>query len=163
MIKLVEYEKRHLSLLIELLNNPKVTNWLYEIPVPYTEKDAKSWLKFCRKNKNSLDNILYAIELDNELIGGIGLHKRMEHCYETGYWIGEQFWGKGYATESLSKVIDFAFNKLNIVRVQAYVFEGNVASEKVLEKCGFIQEGFLLKSHRTNNKYINSKLFAKVI
>ena len=91
------------------------------------------------------------------------MHQRAGHCYETGYWIGEPYWGKGFATEALNKVLDFAFDELQIVRVQAFVFEGNTASERVLEKCGFKQEGFLLKSYIKDNKYINSKLFAKVI
>jgi len=163
MIELVKYKKRHIRPLLNLLNNNKVTDWLYKIPVPYTEKDAKIWLKYCKKNVDKNENILYAIELDDEMIGGISLHQKAGHCYETGYWIGEPYWGKGFATEALNKVLDFAFTELQIVRVQAFIFEGNTASERVLEKCGFKQEGFLLKSYLKDNKYINSKLFAKVI
>ena len=163
MIELVKYEKRHIEPLLKLLNNKNVTDWLYKMPVPYTEKDAKMWLKYCKKNNGKNENILFAIEMNNEMIGGIGMHQRAGHCYETGYWIGEPFWGKGFATEALNKVLDIAFNDLQLVRVQAYIFEGNTASERVLEKCGFKQEGFLLKSYIKDNKYINSKLFAKVI
>jgi len=61
------------------------------------------------------------------------LHQRAGHCYETGYWIGEPYWGKGFATEALNKVLDFAFDELQIVRVQAFVFEGNTASEEYLK------------------------------
>jgi RimJ/RimL family protein N-acetyltransferase len=163
MIEIVKYEKRHIGALLRHLNNNNVTDWLYKIPVPYTKKDAKDWIRFCKKNKNNADNILYAIELENELIGGIGLHKRAEHCYETGYWVGEEYWGKGFATLALNEALDYAFNVLKIVRVQAYVFEGNKNSIRVLEKCGFKQEGFLFKSHKKDNNYINSYLYAKVI
>lgn len=163
MIQLVEYRKKHLERLLYLLNNKNVTDWLYKMPVPYTKSDAKDWIKYCRKNRDRDDNFLFAIESENELIGGIGLHKRAVHCYETGYWIGEQYWGKGYATEALNKALDFAFNELKIVRVEAFVFEGNSASERVLEKCGFKKEGLLFKRHKKDNIYINSYLFAKVI
>ena len=119
--------------------------------------------KYCNQNENGNDNILFAIESGNELVGGIGLHKRASHIYETGYWIGEPRWGKGYATESVKKILDIAFNINDVIRVQAFVFEGNTASEKVLLKCGFKYEGCLLKYHKKKEIFYNSKLYAKVI
>jgi len=163
MIELVKYASHHKDALLKLLNNNNVTDWLYEIPVPYTANDAERWLAYCYENQHTKENFLYAVEHNNKLVGGIGLHRKFEHCYETGYWIGEPYWNKGYATEALQNVLSFAFDEMKIVRVQAFVYAGNFASEKVLSKSGFEYEGYLKKFHFNNGNYINSKLFAKVI
>jgi len=80
----------------------------------------------------------------NKHIGNIKLgsiHPRYHHG-DVGYLIGDKsYWGKGIATEAIKLVVDFAFNKLNLRRVQAGVFEDNIASEKALKKAGFALEG----------------------
>lgn len=162
MLKLVKYSEKHLKYLPEYLSNDNVVKWLLVINNPYTDDDAKKWLQFCRDNENKKENYLFAIEVDGLFIGGIGLHKISEHCFDVGYWISEKFWGKGYATEALNAITNLAFDELKIDRVQAYVFEGNEASERVLVKCGYEYEGFLRKSHKKGNTFHNSKLYAKI-
>jgi [ribosomal protein S5]-alanine N-acetyltransferase len=162
LLKLVKYSERHIKGLLENLNNRNISEWLYILPDPYTEEDAKKWLDFCRESEEKKDNYLFAIEVNDEFIGGIGLHKKMEHCFDVGYWISEKYWGKGYATNALKTITKLALKKLKIDRIQAYVFDGNPASEKVLEKCGYEYEGYLKKSHKKKEKFYNSKLFAKI-
>jgi [ribosomal protein S5]-alanine N-acetyltransferase len=162
MLKLVKYSEKHIQGFLEHLNNKNITKWLFLPVETYTEEDAKKWLQFCKESDEKKDNYLFAIEIDEEFIGGIGLHKKMEHCFDVGYWIAEKYWGKGYATMALKTITDLALNKLNIDRIQAYVFDGNIASEKVLEKCGYEYEGYLRKSHKKGKVFYNSKLFAKI-
>jgi [ribosomal protein S5]-alanine N-acetyltransferase len=162
MLKLVKYSEKHINDLIEHLNNRNITKWLFVIPEPYTEDDAKKWLQYCKDNEEKNENYLFAIEDNEEFIGGIGLHKKMEHCYDVGYWIAARHWGKGYATKALNTITDLAFNELKIDRMQAFVFDGNLASEKVLEKCGYEYEGYLRKSHKKGEVFYNSKLYAKI-
>jgi [ribosomal protein S5]-alanine N-acetyltransferase len=59
-------------------------------------------------------------------------------------------------------ITELDLNELNIDRIQAYVFDDNTASEKVLGKCGYEYEGYLKKSHKKKNVFYNPKLFAKV-
>jgi [ribosomal protein S5]-alanine N-acetyltransferase len=162
MLKLVKYSEKYIDDLLVHLNNIKISKWLFLPADPYTEEDAKKWLKFCKESDEKKDNFLFAIEVDDEFVGGIGLHKKMEHCFEVGYWIAEKHWGKGYATEALKVITDLALNELKIDRIQAFVFDGNTASEKVLEKCGYEYEGYLRKSHKKRETFYNSKLFAKI-
>ena len=162
MLRLVKYNEGHLKYLPGYLSNDNVARWLLLINNPYSEEDAKKWFEFCKANENSTDNYLFAIEADGKFVGGIGLHKRMEHCFDVGYWIAEKFWGKGYATEALRAITEFAFNDLKIDRIQAFVFEGNESSERVLEKCGYEYEGFLRKYHRKGNVFLNTKVYAKI-
>jgi RimJ/RimL family protein N-acetyltransferase len=162
MLKLVKYSEKHIPALLENLNNKKISKWLFLPADPYNEEDADKWLAFCRDNEDKKENYLFAIEVEGEFIGGIGLHKKMEHCFDVGYWISEKHWGKGYATDALNTITKLAFDELKIDRIQAFVFEGNEASEKVLEKCGYEKEGFLKKSHKKGNTFFNSKLYAKI-
>ncbi|HMS64732.1 MAG TPA: GNAT family N-acetyltransferase [Ignavibacteria bacterium] len=163
MIELVKYSLKHKKELVRLLNNKNIEKWLLQVPFPYTSEDADFWINRCNVAENENTDYSFAIENDGKMTGGIGLHKKFEHSAEVGYWIGEEYWGKGYATEALNKILDIGFNELNFSRIHAHVFEGNIASEKLLLKCGFEYEGFLKKCHKKGNEYFNSKLFAKVI
>lgn len=162
MLKLVKYSEKYIESLLEHLNNINISKWLFLPAYPYTEEDAKKWLNFCKESEEKKDNYLFAIEVDGEFIGGIGLHKLMEHSFDVGYWIAEKHWGKGYATEALKIITYLGLNELKIERIQAYVFEGNIASEKVLEKCGYEYEGYLKKSHKKGDIFYNSKLYARI-
>ena len=163
MIELVKYSTKHRDSLVHLLNNENVEKWLLQIPSPYTYEDADFWLNKTNEGADSHEVFGFAIENDGVHIGGIGLHKKYEHSAEVGYWIGEDYWGKGFATEALNKILYKAFNELNFVRIFAHVFEDNIASEKLLIKCGFEYEGLLKKVHKKKDTYFNSKLFAKVV
>ncbi|MFC2093287.1 GNAT family N-acetyltransferase [Bacteroidota bacterium] len=163
MIELVNYSNKHIDSLINLLNNKNVSDWLVMVPYPYTKKDAKWWINHCKDAKNNKRDFLYAIENEEEHVGGISLHKKFEHSAELGYWLGEPYWSKGYMFEAINNIIEFAFEDLKLIRVFAYVFEENIKSENVLLKTGFLYEGLLKKCHKKGNKIFNSKVYAKVI
>lgn len=115
-----------------LLNDVDVSKWTSNIPYPYTEKDAISWLK---GQKNTLRKP-FAIELDNELVGCISYWYLNSLTTEVGYWIGKSFWGKGIATAALSKLISSPYFP-KAPKVAARVAMRNIGSQRVLEKCGF--------------------------
>ena len=60
-----------------------------------------------------------------------------DHEAEIGYWLGKDFWGKGYATEAVQSVVAYAFEELSLVRLWAGAYQENTPSQRVLEKCGF--------------------------
>jgi RimJ/RimL family protein N-acetyltransferase len=163
MLELVKYSEKHRDSLVRLLNNENIAKWLLRPGFPYTYKEADWWINRCRENENSNDDFSYAIENDNVHIGGIGLHRQAEHAAEVGYWIDETQWQKGYATEALMKILNLAFDDLKLSRVSAHTFEGNIASERLLLKCGFHYEGFLRKLHKKGDVFINSKLFSAIV
>ena len=163
MIELVNYSNKHIDSLINLLDNKNVSDWLVMVPYPYTKKDARWWINHCKDAKNNKKDFLYAIEIEEEHVGGISLHKKFEHSAELGYWLGEPYWGKSYMFEAINKIIEIAFEELKLIRVFAYVFEENIKSENVLLKTGFEYEGLLKKCHKKGNIFFNSKVYAKVI
>jgi RimJ/RimL family protein N-acetyltransferase len=106
-------------------------------PNPYTEKEAKEWLKYVL---SQVPETNFAIATNEELIGSIGFTFQQDvnrYSAEIGYWLAEPFWGKGIANEALSKLTRFAFSKFELNRIFAGVFEGNTASIRVLEKAGY--------------------------
>jgi len=124
--------------LSELANNIKIWNNVRDyFPNPYTLSDAESFIQSKTNEKPALS---LAIEYQGNFAGVIGLEPKTDVFRITsivGYWIGEPFWGKGVATAALNLMIKYAFEELNIVRLEAGHFDFNVASGKVMEKCGF--------------------------
>jgi RimJ/RimL family protein N-acetyltransferase len=84
--------------------------------------------------------------LEDVFVGVISL-RSINGCPENwasiGYWLGKAHWGNGIGTEAVLMVSDYAFRKLNIIKLEAYVFGVNVASIRVLEKNGFKFESVL--------------------
>ena len=106
--------------------------------------------KSVEESREIIENVLrkphsFAICLsDNTLIGSISLlfqgESRLsvgEDEAEIGYWLGENFWGKGYMTEAVLQVIHYAFEELSLTQLWASVYKENIASQRVIEKCGF--------------------------
>ena len=136
----------------ENLNDLEVSKWLLVVPYPYTLKDAKKWIKLNKKKwkKRNKENYDFGIELkdENKIIGVISLNKinKEQRTAKVGYWLGQKYWRKGFGSEALKEVLDFAFKKLKLRRIEAGVFKGNPSSGKLLEKFGAKLEGIKRKS-----------------
>jgi RimJ/RimL family protein N-acetyltransferase len=77
-----------------------------------------------------------------------------------GYLIGEKkYWGKGYATEAIQRVVRYGFESLGLEKVTAGCYENNLGSSKALEKCGFTLEGRMPRSVIFDNQRIASLMF----
>jgi ribosomal-protein-alanine N-acetyltransferase len=99
---------------------------------------------------------------NKELIGTINLGNVEESCLmsDTCYMLSPQYWGKGIMTEVLDAVLYYAFNNIELNRVQAEVFEGNEASAHVLKKCGMHFEGVARQKYFKNGSFIDAAQFA---
>ena len=127
--KIVEADKERL---VSLIGDFRVSKTLSNVPYPYTLDDADEWLKISHNQKFNLN-----IFLNDDLIGGIGLTPAEDDFYELGYWLGVEYWGQGYATESVMELLNYAKSNTPCEKFKANVFKENVASAKVLEKNGF--------------------------
>jgi RimJ/RimL family protein N-acetyltransferase len=129
-------------------------------PHPYTAEHARLWVT---SNLGVLPVRNFAIEVDGEVAGSIGISP-FDGVYarsaEIGYWIAEDLWGRGIATDAVRAATGHAFRAFGVVRVQAAVFAWNEASMRVLEKCGYAREGVLAKSVFKDGELIDSVLYA---
>jgi RimJ/RimL family protein N-acetyltransferase len=172
-MKVVVNDQVHLSefcssdkdALIEHLNDPDIYDRMLRIPFPYTDADADKWLALAAKVTEQQGRpVLWAIRTaEDALIGGCGfdgLRIGNAHQAEVAYWLAQPFWGRGIMTAVVRRVCRHAFQEFGLVRITAHVFAHNPASARVLEKCGFQEEGLLRKHFLKDGKFIDARLFA---
>jgi [ribosomal protein S5]-alanine N-acetyltransferase len=100
-------------------------------------------------------------DVDDKLIGGCGLHGLVKgERAEVGYWLAKPYWGRGIMTAVVGRLCRHAFDELALGKITAHVFVHNPASARVLEKCGFQQEGYLRQHFRKDGRRIDARLFA---
>ncbi len=102
---------------------------------------------------------------DDALVGGVTLSNIRRGVAQTasmGYWAGEMFAGRGYITAAVRAVAHFAFEDLDLHRVEAACQPDNMASRRVLEKAGFTQEGFARAYLKINGAWRDHLLFAMI-
>jgi RimJ/RimL family protein N-acetyltransferase len=112
-------------------------------PHPYTQADAERWIAIATGESAAR---YFAIEVDGVLAGGIGVEPAAAERTGTamfGYWLGRAYWGRGIATDAARALSDVALATWEVRRLEATVFAANLASARVLEKCGFTLEGRL--------------------
>ena len=141
-------------------DNPNISNYLFDrFPSPYTLEAAVNWIQL-KKDQNPLVN--FVIDVEGKLVGVIGLDLR-EDIYRKapllGYWISETFWGRGIMPQAIKLIVRYAFNNLDVVRIQAGVLSNNPKSMRVLEKAGFLKEGILRNNIIKNGVIMDEHIY----
>lgn len=119
------------------------------MPHPYLDGMAENWISTHLSDFRDGKSAIWAITLadSGKLAGAIGLMLQTQLSNaEAGYWLGKEFWNRGYCTEALRTVIDFGFNNLKLHKIFASHFGDNPQSGRVMQKAGIVYEA-TLKSH----------------
>ena len=150
-----------------LLNDEGISMATMSIPHPYLTSDARAFVDQVKLFEQSTGiRKDYAIRTVSQgLIGGIGLlyqHGLESHRSELGYWLGRQWWGRGIMTQVLKVFSDEIFRQRKLVRLEAHVFEDNLASLRVLEKAGFSREGLLKDAFQKDGRLLSAYLYARI-
>ncbi|HEU4767418.1 MAG TPA: GNAT family protein [Pyrinomonadaceae bacterium] len=157
------WEWRDRDSLVRHADNRNVwMNLRNRFPHPYTQADARRWLDMVVGTRPETN---FAIAVDDEAVGGVGYTIDTDVNYrsaEIGYWLGEEFWGRGIATEALIAVTEHAFSTYDLCRLYAHVFDWNPASARVLQKAGYEFEGRLRKSVTKAGQTIDQLMYAIV-
>jgi [ribosomal protein S5]-alanine N-acetyltransferase len=144
-------------------NNRKIWLMVRDLfPHPYTIQDAH---KFLQRAISEQPEMKFCVEIDGAAVGGIGVHPGQDvyrHTATMGYWLGEQFWGRGIMTEAVSAVTDFCFRNFLFRRISAEVFANNPASGRVLEKAGFTLEARLKNQVLKEGMLLDALLYARI-
>jgi RimJ/RimL family protein N-acetyltransferase len=130
-----------------LANDRRIAVNTARIPHPYGIADAEQFIAAVNRRDSG---VCFAITQGGALIGACGLDAR-EEAPELGYWLGARYWGRGYATEAVRAVIDYALGELEHETLQAGARVNNPASRRVLEKCAFQWTGVRLTRIRAIN------------
>jgi len=130
-------------------------------PHPYSLTDAQAFIRFAQQ----AEEIIFVIEVEGEAAGSIGLTPGadVEHSSaELGYWLARKHWGKGLMTRAVEAITEWGFSRLELTRIFARPYVENVASIRVLEKCGYACEGSLQHVAMRNGVARDFYLYAKV-
>lgn len=148
-----------LAALVKHANDPTVAAHLTDsFPHPYSEAFGREFIAQAQQSPP----LRRCITIDDECVGAIGLHPKTDlwrRNMELGYWLAEEHRGKGIMTEAIRQLVQLGFAEFpEITRIYAIPFGSNVASQKALEKAGFVLEaklfGMLVKNGQEEDEWI---------
>lgn len=157
-LKLRAIKKSDVNDINEYASNPRTSQyllWEHHRSVEYTKKFVDIIL--ARYKISEYYDWAIVLKDSQKMIGTCGFTRIDEEnsVAEIGYVLNPSYWGNGFATEAAKKIVEFAFNILNVNRVEARFIFGNDASLSVMKKIGMKFEGYLREcqlvkgSHRT--------------
>ena len=132
-MKLRKFKLQDAARVTALLQDKEIAKWTSNIPFPYSKQDAIKWIQ--ATSQDSAQNP-FAIEVDDQIVGCVSHWVNTKSEIEVGYWLGKAYWGKGYATKALAKMLsqpDFPAT----ASVVAQVMTENIGSQWVLLNNGF--------------------------
>lgn len=164
-IHLTEIRATDRTEVAQYMSDREVYDRLLGIPHPYTEDDFdERFSRYKTATENFGEPVHFAIRTAiGARIGGWGFDEVAKgHRAEIGFWLARPYWGQGIMTAVVGKACEYAFAQWNLVRITAHVFDFNVPSARVLEKNGFVCEGYLRKHFLKDGRFIDGKLYALV-
>lgn len=164
-MELKEWSLDYSGCIAKYANNKKISDNLRDtFPYPYTKSDADNYIGSCIANGDATQ-LCRAILVDGMAVGSISVilgKDIFRKSAELGFWLAEEYWGKGIMTKAVRQICDMAFNAYDISRIFAIVFSHNMGSCRVLEKTGFVLEGAMKKGVYKNGRYIDYFMYALV-
>jgi RimJ/RimL family protein N-acetyltransferase len=165
-IYLTKTSRQDKDALILYMNDDELYNQTLRVPKPYTDLDAENWFNYILtfETENNIRKNWVIRNSSNELIGHVGFH--FPHgldskTAEIYYWLGKPFRNKGIVTNVVRQFTNHCLTTLKYNRIEAPIFDFNIASENVLKKCGYIYENNLHNHYTKGDKIISAKMYAK--
>ncbi len=162
----MEFKLRPLSMadlpsFVKHANNFNIAkNLTNRFPYPYTEEKGKLFIEFAT-SQNPVH--ILGIEIAGEIVGSIGIHQQEDvQCKnaELGYWISETLWGKGIMSKVIPEMVEYGFKNWDINRIFARPYGTNLASQKILQKTGFVLEAHIKNSFYKNGEFLDELIYA---
>jgi RimJ/RimL family protein N-acetyltransferase len=125
--------------IIAFASDPEVALRTAQIPHPYTDADARDWLRIATANERAGTTATFMLELRAEarVIGSAALRVRdVEHTGNVGFALARPYWSRGLVTEAMIRIFDYAFDQLRLEAIDANAVPTNRASIRVQEKLG---------------------------
>ncbi|MDC2864318.1 GNAT family N-acetyltransferase [Bacillus sp. BP-3] len=155
---LKKIEDVHLQDVYTIYSNDKVFEYCGIIP-KHNLKTVSKMIQHFERDYNKQSRIKWGIFQKNNSDTLVGIIEAMDfnrkvNMVTIGYFLGEEYWGKGIASEAVHAVVKFLFEDVHINRIQAEVMPANDISKKVLVKNGFLKEGLLRQATLWSGKGI---------
>lgn len=131
----------------KIANNRKIAEQTRRLPYPYNNSDVLGWMEAMAAAQECA--FLITRKSDRAIIGVASSFVTGDEQTEIGYWIGEPYWGNGFATEAVHAVIDYTFAERELEQLLGHCRVSNAASRRVLMKCGFQLTGSGMSDSRT--------------
>ncbi len=161
------FELADASAVQRLAGDKRVALAATTIPHPYPDGAAEAWISTHANSFTSKREVTFAVTLRDrpELVGAISLLDLSElHARgEVGYWIGVEYWNRGYCTEAFARIIPYAYEELGITKVVARCSSDNLASARVMEKVGLRREGLLVKHSLKHGQFDDVLVYGLVL
>jgi RimJ/RimL family protein N-acetyltransferase len=125
----------------EACQDPEIPRWTAMIPSPYTAAHARSWINTHDHLRAAMEGFPFAVveQPSDRLLGSIGLQQvRPGGTCEVGYWVAPWGRNRGVATRALQLITDWAFTQVDVRTIDLVTMIGNVASERVAQKAGYV-------------------------
>jgi len=138
-------DKRELAELCHTVDRSYLSD---RLPYPYTEEDAIGWLNSVLVAEGT-NGTFRAVTVEGRVVGSVSVERKPDVYRmdgELGYMLLKDFWNRGLMTQAVGQVCEIAIRELGLNRITASVFYPNLASQRVLLKNGFVQEGFMRKA-----------------
>ncbi|MCI5751474.1 MAG: GNAT family N-acetyltransferase [Oscillospiraceae bacterium] len=162
-IKIRKWQITDAKALAAAISNKKVQDNLRDgLPYPYTEEDGREYISQMLSADGN-DTFAFAITADDKVIGSIGAFRQSNihsRTAELGYYMAEEYWGRGIMTEAVKQLCSYVFSHSDIIRIFAEPFAYNTGSCRVLEKAGFRFEGTLRSNAVKNGRVIDMKMYS---
>ena len=148
---------------LELRSNPDTMRYIPRLLLTNTEEALAHIQMIEEKIENNI-GINWAITLkgNSKLLGIIG-HYRIQpenHRSEIGYMLLPQYSGKGITTEAIKAVLQYGFEVLNMHSIEAVIDPQNFASERVLQKNGFVKEAHILENELWEGTFLDTVIYS---
>jgi len=147
----------------ELRSNPETMKYIPR-PLVKNNDDALEHIAMIEDKITTNVGINWGITLkDNpKLLGIIGFYRMQPENYraEIGYMLSPDFHGRGIIPEAVNKLIRYGFDDLKLHSIEAVIDPENFASEKVLEKCGFVKEAHLKEAEFWEGKFLDKVIYS---
>ena len=134
------------------------------LPYPYTGDSADWWLGMVSEHDGK-DGVFRAIFVDGRVAGNISVEQKADvysRDAEIGYMLLTEYWSRGIMTRAVRQICETAFKELDIIRITALVYAPNIASQRVLEKNGFVREGLQRNAVSKNGRVFDLCLYGKL-
>lgn len=154
----------HAEALLYLVNKNRVylREWLPWVDNMQSVQNFHDYIARCKKQQEEGTDYGYMIMVNDKPAGRIGIHyiDKQNRTAAIGYWLHEEFSGKGIVTKACIALINLCFTQLNLNRVEIKCATGNSKSAAIAERLNFTKEGVLRQAELVNGQFLDLNLYS---